>query len=419
MEALFSKASQRETGVTCRQCGRVIGPADDVANCLACGSPHHRHCWDERGCGSYACAPAQRLLDPQAADIWRISASDLARAKPLPPCAGVRPALALVPSLRPPRGSRLAFAAFVVALAGIPMFGAVTGLVAVVMAIVALVALQDGPRKSRGFAAGALLIGVLDMVGWIFFLTYLLNGGTQYLTPRASDYRIDPSHLQSLAAPIARAMRANVLITTHQVLETGIGSGIILGIEEGKATILTNRHVIDPSYFNNRNPPDLTALKAVDVCLIDQSHAEGAVTWVAEDGVDLAIVTAPCLTQEARAARWPTTRPANIGDPVFAVGNPNAWGWTHTQGAISQFRKWSGNSRTIQVIQSSAAINPGNSGGGLYDRDGALIGINTWTADKRVSEGIGFSIALDELMLLSPPAAIVRAAAAATVGEMP
>lgn len=414
VEAIFGKASERETGGTCRQCGGVIGADDDVANCLACGSTHHRRCWDEKGCGSYACAPAQRPLDPQAGDVLRISASEIASAQPLPSTSGARPRPVIAqPPDRPP-GSRLGFAAFVVALAGIPLFGALTGLVAMVMAMIALVALRGTAWKTKRSAMAGLLIGVVDVVGWVFLLMYLLEGGTHYLAPRTADYRIDASRLRSVAAPIARALRANVLITTSQVLETGLGSGVILAIEGGKATILTNRHVVDHKYSSNdRSPADLSSLKPVDVCLIDQSHSEGIVTWVAEDGVDLAIVTAPCATSEATAARWPASHAANIGDPVFAVGNPNAWGWTHTQGAISQFRKWAGNSRTIEVIQSSAAINPGNSGGGLYDHDGGLLGITTWTADKRFSEGIGFSIALDELMLLSPPAAIVRAASAA------
>lgn len=41
-------------------------------------------------------------------------------------------------------------------------------------------------------------------------------------------------------------------------------------------------------------------------------------------------------------------------------------------------------------------------GGGLYDEQGQLIGINTMTADKRVAEGIGFSIALPILIDLIP-----------------
>jgi serine protease Do len=55
------------------------------------------------------------------------------------------------------------------------------------------------------------------------------------------------------------------------------------------------------------------------------------------------------------------------------------------------------------VIQTQAAINPGNSGGGLYDKEGYLIGINTWTSDKSISEGIGFAIAMESLLELVPP----------------
>src|SRR5262249_27198635 len=76
---------------------------------------------------------------------------------------------------------------------------------------------------------------------------------------------------------------------------------------------------------------------------------------------------------------------------------------SHTQGVISQLRSQSIDSRQIRVIQTQASINPGNSGGGLYDQEGYLLGINTWTADKRGSEGIGFAITLDTLLELEPP----------------
>jgi S1-C subfamily serine protease len=54
------------------------------------------------------------------------------------------------------------------------------------------------------------------------------------------------------------------------------------------------------------------------------------------------------------------------------------------------------------VIQTTAPINSGNSGGGLYSKEGFVIGINTWTEDKQVSEGIGFAIALDCLIRFAP-----------------
>jgi S1-C subfamily serine protease len=92
-----------------------------------------------------------------------------------------------------------------------------------------------------------------------------------------------------------------------------------------------------------------------------------------------------------------------VGETVFAIGNPYQLGWTHTQGVISQMRSQDFDTHRVRVIQMQAAINPGNSGGGLYDSDGYLLGINTWTADKSVSEGIGFAIALDSLLELAPP----------------
>ncbi len=92
-----------------------------------------------------------------------------------------------------------------------------------------------------------------------------------------------------------------------------------------------------------------------------------------------------------------------VGASVFAIGNPHNLGWSHTQGVISQLRTQHIDSRQVRVIQTQAAINPGNSGGGLYDQEGYLLGINSWTADKSVSEGLGFAIALDSLLELAPP----------------
>jgi len=97
-----------------------------------------------------------------------------------------------------------------------------------------------------------------------------------------------------------------------------------------------------------------------------------------------------------------------VGESVFAIGNPHRLGWSHTQGVISQIRNQPIDSRQVRVIQTQASINPGNSGGGLYDREGYLLGINTWTADKRVSEGIGFAITLDTLLELEPPLLLPR-----------
>ena len=105
---------------------------------------------------------------------------------------------------------------------------------------------------------------------------------------------------------------------------------------------------------------------------------------------------------EPQAAEWDNAPTLTIGDDVFAVGNPHGLGWTLTRGALSQVRLNDFNGRETRIIQTSAAINPGNSGGGLYDKAGQLIGINTWTKDKRMAEGLSFAITFKTLLELAP-----------------
>ena len=98
---------------------------------------------------------------------------------------------------------------------------------------------------------------------------------------------------------------------------------------------------------------------------------------------------------------------ANPGDPSFAVGNPMDLPWSYTAGVLSSVRTRQLGGHALHVYQTQTPINRGNSGGGLYTKDGELIGVNTWTQDKAVSEGISFSISTQSLLgLLSP--ALVR-----------
>ena len=176
---------------------------------------------------------------------------------------------------------------------------------------------------------------------------------------------------------------------------------------------MTNRHVVDdafPASSSDAIDADrLTRLGKMLVSVLGQPQVEGRVVWLAPGQIDLAMIRARCdESGQARDASWQRGRPMKVGETVFAIGNPYRLGWTHTQGVISQMRSQDFDLHRVQVIQTQAAINPGNSGGGLYDRDGYLLGINTWTADKSVSEGIGFAIALDSLLELAPQPTCAR-----------
>lgn len=89
-----------------------------------------------------------------------------------------------------------------------------------------------------------------------------------------------------------------------------------------------------------------------------------------------------------------------VGQMVFAVGNPFGLGETVTQGIISaKERSLSDNQRDL--FQTDAAINPGNSGGPLVNLRGEIIGINVaiYSSDKDNPGfmGVGFSIPANDV----------------------
>ena len=102
-----------------------------------------------------------------------------------------------------------------------------------------------------------------------------------------------------------------------------------------------------------------------------------------------------------------------VGQLVFAVGNPFGLGETITQGIISaKERSISDNQRDL--FQTDAAINPGNSGGPLVNLRGEIIGINVaiFSPDRQNPgfQGVGFSIpandvrdAIEQILLRGRP----------------
>ena len=95
-----------------------------------------------------------------------------------------------------------------------------------------------------------------------------------------------------------------------------------------------------------------------------------------------------------------------VGQNVFAIGNPFGLDQTLTTGIISALGREieSVSGRTIpDVIQTDAAINPGNSGGPLLDSAGRLIGVNTAIySPSGSSAGIGFAVPVDTVNRVAP-----------------
>ncbi len=109
---------------------------------------------------------------------------------------------------------------------------------------------------------------------------------------------------------------------------------------------------------------------------------------------------------------WPPPIPVGssadlqVGQSVYAIGNPFGLDQTLTTGVISALRRrlpTSNGHEISNVIQTDAAINPGNSGGPLLDSAGRLIGVNTAIYSPSGSNaGIGFAIPIDTVNRIVP-----------------
>jgi S1-C subfamily serine protease len=110
---------------------------------------------------------------------------------------------------------------------------------------------------------------------------------------------------------------------------------------------------------------------------------------------DLAIVQ--IKAPELNPMTMGDSRNLQVGQKVYAIGNPFGLSGTLTSGIVSSIRQvQEPDGVTIdEAIQTDAAINPGNSGGPLLNSHGEVIGINTMIAGNpgvNQSAGIGFAI---------------------------
>ena len=157
------------------------------------------------------------------------------------------------------------------------------------------------------------------------------------------------------------------------------GSGI--AIDSAKGYFLTNWHVI----------------KGIREGWVRVQGAEWMpiVAVVAKDEhKDLALVKADLGGQTLHQARLGTVAGVKPGDPVVVIGNPLGEEFSVTDGIISQIRNQDG----YKVLQTTAPISPGNSGGPLFNEQGEVVGIVTFTKQDtaRRAQNLNYAVAIDE-----------------------
>lgn len=166
-----------------------------------------------------------------------------------------------------------------------------------------------------------------------------------------------------------------------QYVSQGAGSGVIISTD---GYIVTNNHVIDGA-------------SSITVTLRDQTTYEAQL--IGKDSVvDVALLKIDATG--LKAATFGDSDNLKVGDKAVAIGNPlGQLGGTVTDGIISALdRDVVIDGETMNLLQTDTAINPGNSGGGLFDGQGALIGVVVAKSSGEEIEGLGFAIPINDVI---------------------
>jgi S1-C subfamily serine protease len=182
--------------------------------------------------------------------------------------------------------------------------------------------------------------------------------------------------------------RYNILMQAVDVPE-GTGSGFVW---DDAGDVVTNFHVIRG------------ATGGAKVTLSTHETFDADTIGVAPE-FDLAVLRIKAPKSKLRKILVGTSNDLQVGQKVFAIGNPFGFDHTLTTGIVSAIgRRIQGIAGPIEdVIQTDAAVNPGNSGGPLLDSAGRLIGVNTAIySQSGSSAGIGFAVPVDTVNRIVP-----------------
>src|SRR5215471_4505741 len=163
------------------------------------------------------------------------------------------------------------------------------------------------------------------------------------------------------------------------VPQDGQGSGFVI---DKDGHILTNYHVVAEA-------------RQVKVTLHNRKSYSATIVGT-DPAHDLAVIQikAPDLVPAVLG----DSRNLQVGQKVYAIGNPFGLSGTMTRGIVSSIRpvREPNGAMIDEAIQTDAAINPGNSGGPLMNWHGEVIGINTMILSSvGQNAGIGFAIPIN------------------------
>src|SRR5215210_5845875 len=160
------------------------------------------------------------------------------------------------------------------------------------------------------------------------------------------------------------------------------GSGFVI---DSDGHLVTNEHVVGDA-------------QTVEIRFADESEEQGRVV-ATDPSTDLALIEVDLAGHDVKPVQLGSSAGVEIGDPVYAIGNPFGLERTLTGGIVSAVNRdiTAPNNFTINdVIQTDAPVNPGNSGGPLLDAAGNVIGVVSQIQSENGGNiGIGYAVPSD------------------------
>jgi len=256
------------------------------------------------------------------------------------------------------------------------------------------------PPRSRAWLTGFLLVLMLMLLvrEARIWMPGLYSKGAE---PRAVTPRGDLADDERGTIELFKAISPSVVYITTMAVQRDTFSLRALEVPQGAGSgfvwnsdgyIVTNFHVI-------------VGAQGAQITLADHS------VWPAqlvgfEPDKEIAVLKIDAPRHLLPPIPVGTSSDLQVGQKVFAIGNPFGFDQTLTSGVISglgrEIEAITG--RPIQgVIQTDAAINPGNSGGPLLDSAGRVIGINTAiVSPSGAYAGVGFAVPIDVVNRIVP-----------------
>lgn len=172
------------------------------------------------------------------------------------------------------------------------------------------------------------------------------------------------------------------------------GTGIVLN---KKGLILTNDHVIEGARSLTVSPGGSSSETRTAKVVGEEANHDLAVIQIDPTGLGL------------KPLKIASSSSLQVGDAVYAIGNPYGLNETLTRGIVSALNREISapdGAKITGAIQTDAALNPGNSGGPLLNEEGEVIGVNSQIASEAAttsgsqpgSTGVGFAISSNMLV---------------------